>query len=700
MASAALPAWLSDVPGDTAWLFETLAVLREHKHGRSILGMCCGSEVVEEAELEENKPWWQDQCVVSIHRLPSHVPLRLCEGKTHALARRICDVVPVSKWILPLTPSDWDFALFPCPNSAPRPKRESKGFDTSSGSWGSIHVPLSWEVAGHSHAIYLNTLYPFPITPPRVPTTDNPVGCYQRTFEVPADWAGRRVILHLDGIGSACLVYIDGLPVGYSQDGKLAAEFDVTATLCCAACGGSGTAVGLHTVSLQVLRWSDGSYLECQDTWRLSGIQRHCWLYSPHADAAICDYHAATDLLSGDEVGAAALSVDVRLDGALAEAALAASAASGAGAADALLGGIAVRATLLGPFVMESYDSPPACGPVVWTATATPSLVEMAHEEKLSWAPNVAPCDPSVRPAGQRGPTSHSSAQLREPGADGTLLSGPLQASFRTVLPSPLLWSAERPWLYTLVLEVERVEIDRGGDTVAASAAAGTETRSERADRSGRAANHVLGVETCWLGVRSLSVVDGILMLNRRRLTICGANVTEFDPEGGRALSWRTMVRDAELLKASNMNAVRLAHCPFPEAWYDLCDAVGLLVVDESNIETHGCLFLGNEGLLARWPSWRKAYMQRLTRMVQRDKNRPSVLWWSLGNESGYGPTHDHMAAWCRKHDPRRLVFYESCGAGAATDVLCPMYYAKHLVAKMDTLSGQVRPAPPNNAVT
>ena len=634
MASAALPEWATDIPGDITGFFNHLAKIQEHKGGESFWKTLCCDEH-EYVERRTNQSMWQDQRIVSRNRLPSHVPLRCFENAAAAAARTLADVVPTSKWVLPLTPAKWAFKLSPCPRSAPKPniENEKRGFDTSESGWGDIDVPLSWEIAGHSHAIYLNTLYPFPIHPPFVPRFDNPVGCYQRSFDVPADWEGRAVVLHLDGIGSACIVWVDGLPIGYSQDGKLACEFDVTGALLSAAVGSKGTMAGSHTISVQVLRWSDGSYLECQDTWRLSGIQRHCWLYSKDAALAVCDYHVATDVNVAD--GSATLSVEVRLDGAIAAAAVATAAVSDAAAADGsaaatALGQAKVRASLLGPFVMEAYDTPPPARPVVWTAEATPTV----------------------------------RAASAAADADGALLSGDVEAVFRGALQSAALWCAEAPNLHTLLIEVEVA--GEGGARV------------------------VVGTEACWVGVRSIAVEDGLMRLNGKRLTIYGANVTEFDPDGGRALSWQTMVMDGETLKRHNLNAVRLAHCPFPEAWYDVCDALGLYVVDEANIETHGTLFLGDEGLMANWVSWRHAYFERFTRMVQRDKNRSCVLWWSLGNESGYGDTHDEMANWARKHNPRRLVFYESCGAGAATDVLCPMYYADFLVAKMDTLEGQL----------
>ena len=253
MASAALPAWLSDVPGDIAAFFEMLAYMHEDNRGQSRCGALCPigqSEVVDVWGLRT--PPWQNQRVVERCRLPSHVPLYHFENVEAALARTLYQSVraPASNRVLALTPARWKFQMASCPSEAPAPQRNGEngsaatsvsGFPNSE-SWAEIDVPLSWELAGHGQAIYLNTLYPFPITPPHVPVFDNPVGCYERSFEVPSAWETCRVVLHLDGIGNACLVWVDGLPVGYSQDGRLPCEFDVTDALRCNACGAGGLA--------------------------------------------------------------------------------------------------------------------------------------------------------------------------------------------------------------------------------------------------------------------------------------------------------------------------------------------------------------------------------------------------------------------------------------------------------------------------
>jgi len=530
------------------------------------------------------------------------------------------------------------------PESAPA-ITGANGFDTSG--WRTVHVPCSWEVADvGSKPIYLNHRYPFKVDPPRIPSRNNEVGSYQVKFTVPVSWCGRRTFLVLDGIGSAATVWVDGMEVGYSQDSKLPAEFDVTALLtsedCCPSSGRMGGEE--HTLSVQVIRWCDGSYLEDQDQWWLSGIQRHCYLYSKPVELAIRDFKVQTNV----DGTTASIDVEVALAGSIVD-----SAASHGLAAMALANCKAsVRASLHGPFRLSSasdLEQPlPPC-PEVWMqdlgALMLKELPADSHWSALRRAIGPEATDPHFA--------------LHADDAHGllSLSGGPVRAHGGTVLGEPALWSAEEPSLYSLVLELV-LATDH-------AAAAGSPIEDDAA---------VVDVETCLIGLRAVNISDGLLCVNGMPITIKGVNRHEHTAEGGKAVSWESMVLDATMLKAYNFNAVRTAHYPNTDAWYDLCSALGLYVVDEANIETHGFFCWGDEGILAKAPSWRPAMMARVTRMVRRDKNHPCVITWSLGNESGYGPTHDAMAAWCRTHDSSRPVQYESCGGADCTDIICPMY--------------------------
>ena len=513
------------------------------------------------------------------------------------------------------------------------------GFDTAAPAWGDIQVPLSWEMAGqglhhirlqphhirlqvplswemagHGQPIYTNVRYPFPLDPPRVPAATTPVGSYQTGFVVPAAWRGRRVFLQLDGVDSACTVWVDGQEIGYSQDSRLPAEFEITNA--CGQRGGAGAVVGgAHVLSVQVLRWCDGSYLEDQDQWWLSGIHRHVRLYSKPRLLSICDYYW-TSAVAADG-GSALVELRVALQG------------------DA---GGRVAASLHGPMQLVPGEAAPPCA-VVWTD-------EQSVEAEAAAA------------KGQYIDAAAAQEEDEEAGAAG-LWRADAGARFRARLPSPRLWTAEAPFLYTLVLELR--------------------------DSNGT----VVDVEATWVGLRTVSIRQGLLRVNGTPLTVRGVNRHEHCPNNGKAVSWENMLADATLMKRLNFNAVRTAHYPNATAWYELCDALGLYVVDEANIETHGFAFVGDEGALAKEPSWRRAFMARLCRMVRRDKNFTCVICWSLGNESGYGPTHEVMADWCRAHEPSRPVQYESCGGAPCTDIICPMYPPWRVLRAMDTVVGQ-----------
>jgi beta-galactosidase len=616
----------------------------------------------------DKKPRWTDESCFEINREHMHAPLRAYESREAALGRRLCDELPKSRWMLPLTPAKWSFALSACPQAAPAITGPN-GFDAAG--WGEVHVPRSWELAEvGSRPIYLNHRYPFKVDPPHIPSEDNEVGSYQVRFTVPASWEGRRAYLVLDGIGSASTVWLDGVEVGYSQDSKLPAEFEVTKLLSREGTDGrppARTGGQEHVLSVQVLRWCDGSYLEDQDQWWLSGIQRHCYLYSKPAELAIRDFTVSTEVVLGGSV--ASLAVEVALAGSLFDAAASHEEAKQAvEASDAR-----VRASLHGPFRISTaagLEQPlPACD-ATWAQKLSPL--------SLASLPDASRWSTLRRAAGPHAPDPHLA--LREDDAHGlmSMSGGPVRARGRTALATPALWSAEEPNLYSLVLELVVPKQSAAGK--AAAAAGG------RADGD----VYVVDVETCLVGVRSVGISGGLLRVNGAPIMVKGVNRHEHTAEGGKAVSWESMLLDATMLKANNFNAVRTAHYPNTDAWYDLCAAVGLYVVDEANIETHGFFCWGDEGILAKRSSWRAAMLSRVTRMLRRDKNHAAVISWSLGNEAGYGPTHDAMAAWCRMHDPTRPVQYESCGGADCTDIICPMYPDVGLVrAAGSSLQGQ-----------
>lgn len=442
--------------------------------------------------------------------------------------------------------------------------------------WSDIPVPSSWELQGHGQPIYTNITYPFTpgildktLTydwkgppPPRPPFIyrDNPVGSYFRDFDVPEDWNDQSIILHFGGVSSAFYVWVNGKEVGYSQGSRLAAEFDITRYL----------KSGKNRVAVQVFRWSDGSYLEDQDMWRLSGIHREVLLLA-QPKIAINDCFVRAGLDTHYENGKLEIRPRVRL-------------ADGAGP----LEGWKMSAKL--------YDANQA------EVSGQPMSVSVKKVVEERWPPRDLP----------------------------------VFALMKTTFEKPRKWSAEDPYLYTLVVSLMNPQ----GEVV--------EARSQK------------------IGFRNIEFSkENELLINGKSVEIMGVNRHDHHPVRGKALAREDMRKDVELMKRFNFNAVRTCHYPNDPYFYQLCDEYGIYVMDEANIETH---HLG--GYIANTPSWNGALISRVQRMVERDKNHACVISWSLGNESGTGPGFAAAANWVRYTDPTRFIHYE----GAQGDPLDPAY--------------------------
>jgi beta-galactosidase len=457
----------------------------------------------------------------------------------------------------------WKFNWVPKPED--RPTNFSRtDFDDST--WKTIDVPSNWEMKGYGVPIYLGSGYSFKMDPPGVtdePPTNwtayaqrDPVGSYRRTFELPVDWAGRRVFIHFDGVESAFYLWVNGQRAGYSQDSRTPAEFDLTDYL----------QPGTNQLAVEAYRWSDGSYLEDQDKWRMSGIFRPVYLYST-AGARIRDFAVRTELDSNYCDGILQIKPEL------------------AAYAGHSLTNWTVRARL--------YD---AAGQPVFAN-------ELSHDAEEILNPNYSAkiLDDRMPQRGQ-----------------------PKFAWLEGTVKNPAKWTAETPNLYTLVLTL----CDEGGKVV-------------EADR-------------CQVGFRQIEIRDGRFLVNGQPIRLRGVNRHEIDPDAGQALSTERMVQDITLMKQANINAVRTCHYPDDPRWYDLCDQYGIYVLDEANICTHG-----TRGFLANNPRWHNAFLDRAIRLAERDKNHPSVIIWSMGNESGYGPNFAAISGWLHEFDPTRPVHYE-----------------------------------------
>jgi beta-galactosidase len=441
----------------------------------------------------------------------------------------------------------------------------SPDFDDTA--WTSIPVPANVEKLGFGVPIYVNIPYPWPKPwrPPFVPEDDpnNTVNSYRRTFDLPREWDGRRVLLTFDGVNSFFYLWVNGERVGMGKDSRTPVEFDITRFL----------HPGQNLIAVENFRWCDGSYLEDQDFWRLSGIFRDVYVWSP-PQVHIRDFEVKTDV--DLDTGDAVLGVTARVE------------RVGVAAA-----GAAVETTLLGP---------------------------------------------SGKPVG----TGRTSVVVR---------AGAREVEARISIPvkAPPLWSAETPVLHRLLLALKD-------------------------DQS-----KTLEVIPVSVGFRKVEVREGNLLVNGRRILIKGVNRHEIDPERGQAVTLEGMIRDIEVMKQHNINAVRTAHYPNQPAWYDLCDRLGLYLVDEANIESHGMGY--DRESLAHPPEWKAAHLDRTVRMVERDKNHASILIWSLGNEAGNGPNFEATYDWIKQRDSSRPVHYERAGFARNTDIYCPMYPPPSLLA-------------------
>ncbi|WP_349920194.1 beta-galactosidase [Aeromonas veronii] len=515
---------------------------------------------------------WQTQAITSVNRLPAHTPLS--SWRSEADART--GIPSPSRLLLD---GDWQFSFFDAPEQVPSEWIEQDLADATT-----VQVPGNWQLQGFDRPIYTNIKYPFPCDPPRVPA-QNPTGCYSRTFSLPADWlAEGQVRITFDGVDSAFYLFCNGCWVGYSQDSRLPAEFDLTPFL----------QAGQNRLAALVLRWSDGSYLEDQDMWRMSGIFRSVTLlHKPERQLMDVRLTPVLDACYRD----ARLKLEVQ-------------ASVGAG--------LLVEAALyFGDALVVSKRQPLGTAPI---------------DEKGAFE-------------------DRSELWLE--------------------VPAPHKWSAETPHLYRLTLAL----LDEQGECIEC--------------------------EAYDVGFRAVEIRGGLLRVNGQPLLIRGTNRHEHDPALGHVVTPAAMALDLRLMKQNNFNAVRCSHYPNHPEFYRLCDRLGLYVVDEANLETHGMTPMGR---LARDPAWSGAFLERVTRMVARDFNHPSIIIWSLGNESGYGPAHDAMYQWVKGSDPSRPVQYEGGGADTpATDIICPMYARTHqdqpfpavpkwALAKWIGLPGETRP--------
>lgn len=476
--------------------------------------------VVTACSVEERRPAWNDINVIrdNVEAPRAHfVPSTRGESTTpHRISLN----------------GAWKFHYSDTPASRPADFYREE-FDVSR--WNDITVPSNWELEGYGYPIYVNVPYPFEIDEPNVPTEDNPVGSYRRTVDVPAIWLDQQVFIEFGAVSSAFYLWINGEYVGYSEGSKTPSEFNATRYL----------RPGENTIAVEVYRWSTGSYLEDQDFWSLSGIQRDVNLFV-RPNARVRDFFVLAGLENDYADGVLQLEIDLVNDG------------------DTVAETLAVE--------LRGTDG-----------------VIHADAAALSLAP---------------GASSHV---------------------FTATLPNVEQWSAETPNLYDLTITL--------GDEVIHQP----------------------------VGFRTVEIINGRFRINGKLVKLKGVNLHEHHDVKGHVVDEETMLKDIRLMQAANLNAVRNSHYPQPERWYELTSEHGLYVVDEANIESHGYGY-DHDKTLGNKPHWMEHHLDRTRRMLERSKNFPSVVIWSLGNEAGDGVNLGATYHWIKSRDQSRPVQYETEG--------------------------------------
>lgn len=509
--------------------------------------------------LHAQTPDWENEAVFRLNKEAPRATTMPFPDRAAALAKPRLE----SPWCQLLN-GPWKFAYVGHPDARPvdffKPDVDVAG-------WAEIPVPSNWQLHGYGVPLYTNIEYPFAVDPPRVmgeppahftnapKANRNGVGCYRRNVEIPADWQNRPVYLTFQGVDSAMYLWVNGAKVGYSEDSRTPAEFNVTQFL----------KPGVNTIAVEVYQYSDGSYLEDQDMWRLSGIFRDVYLWSPPT-VEIRDHWLQAGLTDDCAQGTLNFTADLTNHGA---------------------------------------------------AAAAKVKVEVLKPD---------------------GTALVSEEMTRDLPANGT---GQVQCTVGP-LAGITPWSAETPALYPYLITLT----DSSGQTLACYAGK--------------------------TGFRRDEIKDGQYLHNGRPVLIKGTNRHDHNPDTGHYLTRNNIRDDLIKMKRANINAIRCSHYPNDPGFYELADELGFYIIDEANIESHGMGY-GPQSL-AKNPSWGPAHLDRMKNMLERDKNHPCIIFWSMGNEAGDGVNFVEGSKWLKQRDPSRPVHYEQAGHAAHADLFTPMY--------------------------
>ena len=532
------------------------------------------------------KPYWQDIQVVAVNKEKPRSSFMSYADRETALTSRF-EKSPYYS----LLNGTWKFFFVDSYKDLPQNITDPS---VNTSSWDDITVPGNWEVQGHGVAIYTNHGYEFKPRNPQPPLLPeaNPVGVYRRDIEIPANWDNRDIYLHIGGAKSGLYVYLNGKEVGYSEDSKNPAEFLINKYL----------QPGKNVLTLKIFRWSTGSYLECQDFWRMSGIERDVFLWS-QPKASIQDFRVVSTLDDTYTNGIFKLAVDLK------------------------------NHTQETKNLNVGYELLDAKGNL------------MTSEANDIW---VSPASPQT-------------------------------ASFEYDLKNVAPWSAEHPNLYKLLMTIKEE-------------------------------GKVIEVVPFNVGFRRFEMKqidqvaeDGkpytVLLFNGQPVKFKGVNIHEHNPETGHYVTEELMRKDFELMKQNNINAVRLCHYPQDRKFYELCDEYGLYVYDEANIESHGMYYsLKKGGTLGNNPEWLIPHMDRTMNMYERNKNYPSVTFWSLGNEAGNGYNFYQTYLYLKDKEinsMNRPVNYERALWEWNTDMYVPQYPSAEWLEEIGR-KGSDRPVAPS----
>lgn len=544
-------------------------------------------------QFAEKSPstYWEDQTVFEENKEPGHatyIPYASGEEMRADAFYKTPWTVPASSRVMSLN-GVWKFNFVEAPENRPG-EQEFYGDQADVSTWDTISVPSCWEMKGYDKPMYINVQYAFPDNPPYVSTNingvgKNPVGSYRRTFTLPKDWEDQRVFVHFDGIYSAAFVWVNGHYVGYTQGANNAAEFDLT----------NYVRSGENNISVQVFRWSDGSYLEGQDMFHMSGIHRDVYLFTT-PKTYVRDHYITSELDASAQYKAGKMNVELSLNN-----------------RDLATGVKKLQIDLIAPD-----------GQLVATQSKDVNYSAESKEQVIDFE-----------------------------------FAG---------LNNLQLWTAETPNLYTV--EVSQKDANGVEESVFSTK----------------------------YGFRHIEIKNTLVYINGQQIYFKGVNNQDTHPLYGRSIDVPTMLKDVIMMKQANMNTVRTSHYPRQAKMNAMFDYYGLYVMDEADLECHKNWddhFDGN-GTITEDPTWEGQYVDRTTRMVYRDRNHPSIIFWSMGNESNNGVNFTKAFAAMKELD-NRIIHYEGAtryswrGAGN-TEIYSVMYPSLAEVTQNATVNSDGKP--------